>query len=539
MQESRPLAKRRKIYNKESCISLRDSTQCPAFNASSISTSSDNIARFSFLSSVTDTASFDSQLQAYIAGSFIQQRFQQLIGCSGFNSSDPTEYYARYTTSVLCNSIIQNSIDQCSLTGQATAPLCADSCALYAQNEQSITSSSACGAQGPNAASQIRADLTNCALPAQSLQQSCIGGAANEPTNCGFTSNTVGLCSYCAAGSPNATDSCCVFSNTETRCKNVHLPISSATSSTSAGPSATSSQTASSSASSKDQSSAVSHGLTGGQIAGLVVGTILGVLLILTLIILACVMYRRRKSNSRPNSVFNQPTPPRKAPSMSSVQHDGASTRAPEAVEALPGGRVTRMSAIDGGRDEFDAVRHSESHYNSPELGSPFIQHTPKGPPPLRGKRSLMGGSALAYDSSDESSPQEDISSPEGTGQSEQLAFFKDYYSQDEVHTGDLVSTLWAYQPRAQDEFELERGDMLKVVGIWDDGWATGVRVRTRADRWQDSQSHRDSGVDQDEDADDEVKAFPLVCVCLPRYWRQTIEGETDNFDSPDSHGGL
>jgi hypothetical protein len=53
---------------------------------------------------------------------------------------------------------------------------------------------------------------------------------------------------------------------------------------------------------------------------------------------------------------------------------------------------------------------------------------------------------------------------------SEQLPYFKDYYSSEDIHPGDKVACLWAYAPRAPDEFELERGDMLKVIGIWDDG---------------------------------------------------------------------
>lgn len=81
-----------------------------------------------FLSSVTDAASFDSSLETYISGAFIDLRFQQLIGCSAFNGSVPDAYYARYTTSVLCNSIIQNSIQDCGLQGNAALPLCADSC---------------------------------------------------------------------------------------------------------------------------------------------------------------------------------------------------------------------------------------------------------------------------------------------------------------------------------------------------------------------------------------------------------------------------
>lgn len=81
-----------------------------------------------FLSNVTDRASFDTGLQVYIAGAYTTERYDILIGCSAYNASDTTNYYARYTTSVICNAIVQNSIDACALTGTAAAPLCADTC---------------------------------------------------------------------------------------------------------------------------------------------------------------------------------------------------------------------------------------------------------------------------------------------------------------------------------------------------------------------------------------------------------------------------
>ena len=138
----------------------------------------------------------------------------------------------------------------------------------------------------------------------------------------------------------------------------------------------------------------------------------------------------------------------------------------------------------------------------------------------------------------DDTSPStnQDFTSPESHGQSEQLAFFKDYYSSDEIHASDIVSTLWAYEPRAADEFQLDRGDMIKVLGIWDDGWATGVRVRQNAEDWK---AQRDSGVSSGSskadspEPDGEVKAFPLVCVCLPQHWRTTIEGDSTGGSAP------
>jgi hypothetical protein len=163
----------------------------------------------------------------------------------------------------------------------------------------------------------------------------------------------------------------------------------------------------------------------------------------------------------------------------------------------------------------------------------------------LKRNGSLSSNSVLAGE--DAQSPSSGgISSPQGLSsqQSEQLPFFKDYYSQDDIHPGDRVAVLWAYQPRAADEFLLERGDMLKVVGIWDDGWATGVLVDERAEQWEARrQAQRDSGVSNtsgrahDEPSppvSGEIKAFPLVCVCLPEHWKKTIEGDgsTDTASS-------
>lgn len=57
-----------------SCISLTGSTACPAFNASSISTDSSLTGLFPFLSDVTDTASFDTEINSYISGGYAQTK---------------------------------------------------------------------------------------------------------------------------------------------------------------------------------------------------------------------------------------------------------------------------------------------------------------------------------------------------------------------------------------------------------------------------------------------------------------------------------
>ncbi|OCK86419.1 hypothetical protein K432DRAFT_284575 [Lepidopterella palustris CBS 459.81] len=530
----------------QKCVSLAGSTACPAFNTSSISTGPALAGLFPFLSYVSDTQSFDTQIRQYISTGYSQTKYQQLIGCSGVNLTNTTDLYARYTTSVLCNAIVQNSISACATSANNSRPLCADSCAQFAISEQEITASpELCGTSGQNALSQIRADFTNCALPADSLSGSCISGEQNEPTDCGYQSNLQGLCSFCAASSPNATDSCCVNSNVEKRCVNVHLPTTTSMaplfpSSTSSGsPSATSSRAAAAAA------AGGSHGLTGGQIAGIIIGSVLGAALILAAIIFFCFNLRKRRE-SQHGSIFNQPSPTRQAvsgPAMSFT--DGAQPPPP----ILPGARVARMSALESSSTSSPGTTRAPGNYRP--ASSDGYNESPDshrsglivGALPKR-DGSLSSGSHLGSGdnhSSPRSGNGDQFSSPEGvaSGQSEQLQFFKDYYSQDEIRPNDSVAVLWAYQPRANDEFELERGDMLKVVGIWDDGWATGVKLSETAEQWEARRNlQRDSGVSNGSrrsgvGAESEIKAFPLVCVCLPQHWRKTIDG-----DSTDTTGG-
>lgn len=55
-------------------------------------------------------------------------RYGTLLGCDNIDLTNTSDYYARFTTSVICNAIIQNSISDCDLSGDATRPLCAESC---------------------------------------------------------------------------------------------------------------------------------------------------------------------------------------------------------------------------------------------------------------------------------------------------------------------------------------------------------------------------------------------------------------------------
>ena len=229
----------------------------------------------------------------------------------------------------------------------------------------------------------------------------------------------------------------------------------------------------------------------------------------------------------------------------------GGDGHSPAAI--VPGARVQRMSALEESSpldSHSDRTRGMLAPYAGTQSGtysSPgSIRSHLAGALPKR-EGSLSSNSALDTSSSPRSVSDQvrSYSSPEGvaSGQSEQLQFFKDYYSQDDIHPNDTVATLWAYQPRAGDEFELERGDMLKVVGIWDDGWATGVRLAETAEQWEARKTEqRDSGVSNGTrrsrvEVDSDIKAFPLVCVCLPQHWRKTIDG--DSSDTGHGSAGL
>lgn len=470
----------------------------------------------------------------YVGQGYVQLKYTDLFGCDNVNLSNTTEYYARYTTTFLCNAIVQNSRQPCGVNGPNDMPLCADSCAQLVLSEESIVANNdLCSNRNDAYADQLRADFTNCALPADSLSGSCIAGEDNEPNDCGFGGNLVGLCNYCRASTENGTDSCCLTSDATGRCQDVSLPVFSSIpnlfSTTSSAPNSSPTDGDSSSATGGDNNGGNGGGLSGGQIAGIVVGSVLGFLLLLALLIFGCILLRRRSRDSKSGSLLNQPSPQRRG--MTSSSYNPPSSQSQQGYEVLPGGRVARMSALqsDEGTRNYTAT-------TDPYGGSPDSNEKALGMIGARKHESPHSGSQ--QDSSPDSN---DFSSPEGvaSGQSEQLPFFKDYYSNDDIHPGDKVSVLWAYQPRAGDEFELERGDMLKVAGIWDDGWATGTRIDDRAEDYEGKHKpQRDSGVSNGSARQDspppsgEIKAFPLVCVCLPEAWRKTVEGDSSTEGS-------
>ncbi|EWC47975.1 hypothetical protein DRE_02857 [Drechslerella stenobrocha 248] len=520
------------------CISLSGSRMCPAFNGSFVSTDSSGL--FPFLAFVANANDFDSKFATYITDQYAQSKYQDLLGCQSLNLTNTANVYARFTTSVLCNRMVQDSHGSCSSSGGSTAALCADSCAQFATSEQIIVSDPGiCNSTRPDKLDQVRSDFTICALPADSLSGRCIPAVDNESKNCGYNDNLPGLCSYCGSSSPNATDTCCYNVNL-TECAGVRLPPTA-----SLPPLFTTTVTATaSSVNTGAEETAVplpANRLSGGAIAGITIGGIAALALLLLAILCLARKKRQQPPPNRESSVFNQPSPHRRTLEQGQMVYQPPGRG--DGYEALPSTRIARMSALEnnnassetGGTPSTRDNRTGRGRYSS-SSPAPYGE---KLQPPPRGTRTVSLSSSSMLDNTINSplSDNRGVSSPmyNPSSQSEQLSAFKDYYSGDHIKPGDDVATLWAYAPRAKDEFELERGDMLRVLGIWDDGWATGVRISGRAEDYIGRRNQRDSGLSAQTDPEQndptlgaDVKAFPLVCVCMPQHWQSTIERESE-----------
>ncbi|KAG7146944.1 hypothetical protein HYQ46_004252 [Verticillium longisporum] len=167
------------------------SKMCPAFQSASVSTTGFVADIFPFLPFVSSRETFDQQMGSYIRTTYVQQKFAQNFGCGNIDLRNTNELYPRFTTSVICNAIVQNSIQACNLASDDAPPLCADTCAFYAQSEALITSDrNLCPNPSNDLISLIRADFTNCYIPPGSLSTAnCVQGVANEPNNCGYGNN--------------------------------------------------------------------------------------------------------------------------------------------------------------------------------------------------------------------------------------------------------------------------------------------------------------------------------------------------------------
>src|SRR5450755_2229993 len=91
------------------------------------------------------------------------------------------------------------------------------------------------------------------------------------------------------------------------------------------------------------------------------------------------------------------------------------------------------------------------------------------------------------------------------------LQRFRDHHSTEFLYTDSEVSVLWQDKPRETDEFGLGRGDMLRILSIYDDGWVRGYRLGPRATEWTGVTTGQSSMSRTRAQPGSVVKVFPLV----------------------------
>ena len=250
--------------------------------------------------------------------------------------------------------------------------------------------------------------------------------------------------------------------------------------------------------------------------------------------------------------------------------------------ESTPSRRVGAGAGTGTGVSPRSGDHSSSSEGNalsSPEPGaSPVLLGTLPPPPPVpasptRGsgmgtgtllEAGLVGGAAGAAVGSrgsnnggkrgSRTSTTLSTLSPGGTEGSEaaSVSVVADHYSTNAIHPQSDVVALWSYTPRLQDEMALERGDVVRIENLYDDGWALGRKMKTKVwDLPEERATERDSGIGtshresgstahrislereppttsrSDKGKEKEIpeagsiKAFPMVCVCHRDAWAE------------------
>ncbi|CAG8773717.1 32798_t:CDS:2, partial [Racocetra persica] len=229
------------------CLSLDQSTTCPAFANYSISseiiTASDDTGQsFAWLAGASNVSQFDSLLRSYVNDQYISWRYNQSLGCSNTNTS----MYARYTYTMICAELVEYSLSrQCSnsiaaITGQQVQNLCNSTCASHVSSVLSIAYDANVCPPPNNTGLQSLVNLIKwCSNDSNidSNNSTCISGDLNEP-NCGFGQDINSVCQYCRN---QAQDNCCLQPSIISQCNITN------TTSTIAAPIPTSSQNSSNS----------------------------------------------------------------------------------------------------------------------------------------------------------------------------------------------------------------------------------------------------------------------------------------------------
>lgn len=454
---------------KSGCISLRSSKSCSAFDNDFFE---QNLTEYTFLSGVQHVAHFDTALDDYVEHEFPRLKFQGQFGCTIFNST--TSFYARYTTTILCASIVQLSQSSCGHLARSSRTACAGTCAEYARSEVAIATSAACGLDFDNKLlSKVKEDYNLCSTPNSAYGTSCVEGLANEPQRCGYGTNTEQLCSYCKSRTINNTDICCQTIGNET-CDGLMLhPV----------PPVVILQNPESTAGQK---------LSQGVVIAIVLCSCFA--LVVLMIIIAIFYWKRRRLASLRNRLATLHLSPVPAP-VPAVRPMQQFLEVPKDQSILtpPILRTTRtMSAYQDRQRDSTGTSTSRTTSSSPHpqpyrtLDSDDDERYLAGSPPF--SRQDFYALGVAINRSEASLSSSRLSRP---------LSFTDQYSGQKINVGAIVRCVCDYDPTLPDEISCKHGDFIKVTKVYDDRWCKGLVLAP-----DESETPGPTG------------AFPIVCVC-------------------------
>lgn len=429
---------------------------------------------YSFFSSVSDVASFDSAFNTYF-NERNQFRYQKLHAGLQCNETGFLNATLQWVQTVLCGQFTSLSYNAgCTSGPNASSPLvCRDTCTQYSDSEERfVNNATYCtptDALRPQSLATIRNNtLTNDHDSCTSWTQvysannaTCISGPDNEG-NCGFGNGiNPQLCGYCTPGSGGGLPACCYSQKTDlSACGSIGYSAAALVSpaSSSTGPSATGSST---SAPSGSNSAGASSGgsanrLSGGQIAGVVVGCVLGAIILGALVawlLLACCNSGRRADDDEARAGI-------------------------VAGAAKNDGNVPREKAFmseDTGR--HPSMSGEKATYSPPGMGGSGAA----GGLAAGGLGAAAGGAALGaaaaggQHQNDGSSNSRPISTATtGTdGRGTTVPSVRCQYTGQDIAPGDSVMAIYPYSAGLSDELDLtpETREELSVVRIYDDGW--------------------------------------------------------------------
>ncbi|QSL65976.1 hypothetical protein MERGE_003113 [Pneumocystis wakefieldiae] len=528
-----------KVFGK--CISLSGSKSCPSFNTSSISTIANNT--FPFLSLVTDVNEFDEQLESYIINHYTKNKYVNFYGCSMEDILDANNFYARFTKTILCASVIQESIVACNLTAADSRPVCADTCAEWTTSEAFILQHYCTNRTLENDLSLIRFDFAVCTSPSASFSSKCIKGKSNEPQSCGFGANILGLCQYCNS-SLNSIDTCCALSNLSS-CASFNYSISIPT--TSSAISSSSLPTIPINKQEKNNTAKLSQKT----MSFIIILSIIIIIIILSLLILLIILSfnKRRKirnTMSKLNSVkqhISEEDPYKRNYLSLFKTENNSNTSNYNTLPVQKNSDYFNRTIITSTpekelstNNENKQVKSYKNFYNIADLNKnhKLYQNTTPSSLKFDSYKSLNHHTSQITENNSESinaiTLKNSKSRPTSSIGQDRVAILpivmsmKDYYSDHQITRNTEVIALYIYEPKMPDEMVLERGDIIHVVSVWDDGWCSGIKIgkldnfNTKKNTFKNNIKYQQNELT--------IKVFPLVCVCHKDSWKDAIESD-------------